>query len=177
MLIATTFCADSQLTWSQCFDVWSALTPHSEACHKQQVPGPTVEQGSFRATIQPYHCQSNVSKTKSFMSCIQYAAQVIISKVICLMFLSYMSDSIICVLFYYAVWKYIVSRVIEMERAVQSNSKIQYDHVELFIHAHWEFNPDAEIFHDKWTWCCSFKQLIHFVLYLMRSESYSILSG
>ena len=40
MLIATTLCADSQLTWLQLFDVWSVLTPHLEACHKEQVPRP-----------------------------------------------------------------------------------------------------------------------------------------
>ena len=45
-------------------------------------------------------------------------------------------DSIIYVPFYYAVGKYVISQVIETKKAVHSNSKMIYDHIQLSIHAH-----------------------------------------
>ena len=45
-------------------------------------------------------------------------------------------DSIIYVPFYYAVGKYVMLQVIETKKAVHSNSKMIYDHIQLSIHAH-----------------------------------------
>ena len=66
-----------QLTWPQPFDIWSASTLQSEPCHEWQEPE-TLNENHSTATVQPYRCQSNVSMTKSLMSNLKYAAQVIV---------------------------------------------------------------------------------------------------